>query len=289
MLASYPLHGFGAVANGGSLVQLAEKARAQAQYRQRYGGFGDASSDWNTFYNGGATAYQDAARVAYCNRDSANRIQCVLQDYPAGAKAQSGPVANMQKATDALINKIPVWHMQVGQQADVTDPTTGQIITKTIDALPDSPILHGSGYDGIVGPSTAGYVMVALILAGALKQIPERVGMPYINPTEANITAYAFSIASYLKSVVDNFDNLLAAYLNRNRQPATDVFEPSTVPSLAPYVPAPDNKKRTALIIGTAAAMAGVTGFAAFNAANKKPAEMYEGSSNFGRRRKRSR
>ncbi len=292
MITSYPVHGFGAAGSGGSsLAALVARVRANAQNRRR-SGFGAAAEDWDTFYNGGASAYQDAGRLVYCNRDSANRIQCVLQSYPAGSKAKNGPVADMQRAIDTLINQIPVWHDAIGNyQATVTDPTTGNVVTTTINPLPPNPIGSQAGYDGVVGPSTVGYATTALILAGALKQIPIAIGKPFIAPTEENITAYAFGIAQYLDEVNSNFAQLLSDYKNRGRVPASDVFDPSTVPSLAPFVPPASKLSRNGAIIGAAAAMMGIVGTASWNAARNKPHMMYDNDTApaFGRRRRRNR
>jgi hypothetical protein len=193
----------------------------------------------------------------------------------------------MQRAIDALINKIPVWHQQVGQEATITSPD-GTTQTRQVDPLPPDPIAHRAGYDGVVGPSTAGFATVALILAGALKQIPVEIGKPFIEPTESNITAYAFSIAEYLNSVIDNFEYLLSEYKNRGRVPATDVFEPATVPSLAPFVPPASKITRNGAIVGAALAMGGITAFASVKAARHKPDMMYDKPALGRRRRHRS-
>ena len=288
MLTSYSVNSF---SNGGlglqTIDQLAAKAMNQAAYRQRYG-LGAATNDWDTFMSGGATAYQDAARLVYCNRDQARNVQCVLQSYPAGSKARSGPVADMQRAVDQLINKIPVWNTQVGQEANVTTPEGNVQTTRLEDKWGDNPIAQRSGYDGVVGPYTVGMVTTALILAGALRQIPISVGKPFIEPTEEHITAYAWNIAEYLISVNDDFDNLLASYLDRGRVPETDVFEPATVKSLAPFVPPAGKISRNGVIIGAAAATAAITGIASYNAARRKPNLMYDDvKPSFGRRRRR--
>lgn len=288
MLTSYSVNSF---SNGGlglqTIDQLAAKAMHQAASRQRYG-LGAATDDWSTFVGGGATAYQDAARIVYCNRDQARNIQCVLQAYPAGSKARGGPVADMQRAIDQLVNKIPVWNMQVGQEATVTGPDGTVQQTRLEDKYGEDPIAHRSGYDGVVGPYTVGMATVAMILAGALRQVPIAVGKPFIEPTEENITAYAWSIAEYLGGVVADFENLLASYLDRGRVPATDVFEPATVPSLAPFVPPAGKISRNGAIIGAAAATAAITGIASYNAARRKPNLMYDDvKPSFGRRRRR--
>lgn len=216
----------------------------------RYYGLEAAFDTFDAFYTSGKTAtWTDPTKQAYCRKDSANRPVCWLTSYAPTTAARKGPIATMQRAVDALVNKIPVWHMEVGQKAKITGPD-GMTAEKTIDRLPDSPILNSAGYDGVVGDSTGKYALAALILAGALKSIPDTVAAAYIAPHNGNLALYAQGIADYLNNVTDNFASLLSAYKERDRQPATDPFVPATVPALAPYVPQPSSNK--GVLIGLA-------------------------------------
>lgn len=288
MLVSSYVNGFGGPSLGSSLLQLVETSRARASYGRS--GLGAFTTDWDAFMASRYTSptsptYQDSDRLVWCNKNTSNHPVCQLNAY-AGAAAANGPVAQMQRAVDALINKIPVWHMKVGQQANITGPD-GVTTVRTIDPLGQSPIAMESGYDGLVGNSTGKYALAALILAGALKPIPNTVAGAYITPTNANIAMYAHGIAEYLTDVNENFDSLLADYQARGRVPATDPFTPSSVPALAPYVPSP--RKNTGVILGAAALMVGLTTVASISAAKKKPGSLYSDmpSPAFGRRRGR--
>ena len=279
MLVSSYVNGFGnSFGHGSSFGQapsLMQFVQASLQRSRTAAGLGLTSfSTYDAFYNSNKNAYyQDAALRVFCTKDSVNRPQCALLAYKPPTASRTGPVAAMQRAVDAMINKIPDWHNRVGQQANITGPD-GVTTVKTINQLPADPIAHEAGYDGVVGSSTAEYALAALILGGALKAIPNTVAGAYIEPTAANMALYSQGIADYLNDVVQNWDTYLAAYQARDSRPATDPFTPATVQALAPYIPTTGVSK--AAILGVAAAMLGLTTIAAISAAKHKPGMMYD-------------
>lgn len=281
MLTHYPVYGFGgAFGAAPTLPELLEQARQrQMMHRRGYAGFGAATNDWDAFVAGGTSAsFQDPAKVVYCNKDKANRIQCQLQKY-TGRAAASGPVADMQRAADAVMNQIPAYNLG-GQQMHAPLPTgDGTTTTEQTFTIVDnghSPIGSQSGYDGINGPLTQGIVGQALILAGMLQQVPDSVALAFVSPARVDVyTMYATEIAAYLNDVSNNFDALLNAFKNRGDTPASTPLDVTTIPAVVPAAAKKDRRK-IAAIVGASAAMFGLTTVAAVSSAKKKPRMMYD-------------
>src|SRR3990172_6346298 len=84
-------YGFGAAP---SLPELLAQAAARQRSRGGFAGFGAAfTGDYQGFLAGGTTAtFKDAQNIVFCNKDKANRPQCVLNRF-VGAAARSGPIA----------------------------------------------------------------------------------------------------------------------------------------------------------------------------------------------------
>lgn len=300
MLTSYPVYGFGAAPGAPgptpapTLAQLLHQA-AQRQRSSRRGptGLGIAfTGDYQGFLSGGQSAtYKDAQNIVFCNKDSANRPQCVLNSA-VGAAARSGPIANMQRAVDRIMNAIPAFKLggrQMTAPLPTGDGTTTTDQTFTILDNGPNPIQSRSGYDGVVGASTQGFTGEALILAGMLKQVPNSVALPFVSPGREDIYAiYSNEIAAYLNDVANNFQDLLADFTARGNVPASTPLDVTTIPAVVPIA----GEKRLAgkaAVIGAGVAMVSLTGLAAFAAANKKPMGLYRDvSPAFGRRRHRS-
>jgi hypothetical protein len=276
MLTQYSVNGFGAVP---TLPQLLQRARQREMARRGFAGFGAAGSDWPAFVAGGASAtYQDAAKVVWCNKDHDNRIQCQLQKY-TGSAARSGPVADMQRAADAIMNQIPAYNLG-GQQMHAPVPsgdgTTTTEQTFTILDNGQNPIGSQSGYDGINGPLTQGIVGQALILAGMLQQVPDNVALAFVSPSRLDIyTMYATEISQYLNGVAGNFVALLQAFQNRGNVPASTPLDVATIPAVVPAV-IKSNQRKIVAIVGASATVLGLTTVAAVASAKHKPHALYD-------------
>jgi len=301
MLVSY-VNGFGQFGQAPTLPLLLQRARQRQAMHEGLGGsrrgFGAATGNWDAFYSGSVSSFQNdandpvpgmPAKVVYCNRDNANRIQCQLQKY-TGSAAAGGPVADMQRATDRLMNLIPAYNLG-GREMKAPAPTGYGSSADTKFTIVDNgqnPIGSQSGYDGVNGPSTNGIVGQALVLAGALKQIPNSTALAFVSPNRVDIsTEYAADIAKYLNGVADNFGSLLQAYQNRGNVPASTPLDVSTIPAVLPLVA--QRSKIGPIIIG-AAAMIGLTTIAALSAAKHKPDALYNDlGPALGRRRRHHR
>lgn len=142
----------------------------------------------------------------------------------------------MQRAVDAFLNKVPFF-----QDLGVEVPLSGenrskiqvlQLVAKISGGgLPD-PIGTRAGYDGWVGPSTFGLTMTALAIASDLNpQGYDAAVTDAVNSlTEAGITRYAGSIASFLEDTVANFDKLLSDYIDD--PPPSPMLVPMSLPIL---------------------------------------------------------
>jgi len=156
---------------------------------------------WNQFKQNQASVYSDPA--VYCSKfgGALNFTSCVLQSEDTTAKRKSGQVAAMQVATDAFLNKVfqdSVWDLPIKYP-------DGRPYT---DKMVKDPIKNAATYDGCVGPSTFGFVLLAISLASNL-QLPSLFVLEF---NEADVTRNAESIAIYLNDVTANFESLLAAY-----------------------------------------------------------------------------
>lgn len=272
-------------------------------------GFGQPVSDFNAFNNGqslpasfvGDPAGFGLGNVVFCNKEAnTNRVQCVLNQTGDGAKA---PIRRMQQAVDRLITLV-----NAGLRGQLSDDQLCAEFPREdgsgtfsncarIGEIQDNPIATGGGggIDGIVGDSTRGPTALAITFAGALKQIPNRnVAIAFINPLNNGILAEMSSeVAEYLNDVSNNFDTLVTAFKARNNQPVQTALDPTTIEALPFVKPGATRGPQTGLIIGTAAAMVGLTALAAVSAARHKPAMAYEDSYRpalgRGRRGRRSR
>jgi hypothetical protein len=156
---------------------------------------------------------------------SDNQFKCGYQRafYICGGQAQA--FVALQKAIDRLINQLPLFRP--------IEPAPGQ-----------SPIgTSKAGYDGIVGPTTSGLGLTALI--GAFEVRREATGE--INPPPAvaismressevartkNFAAYAVELAGYLNDTASRFGDLLEAIRAKKKaREETSVFiEPPPLP-----------------------------------------------------------
>ncbi len=281
LASSHSFGGFGGAPTGRQAFQAAQQRQRQfwLDHRQT-GGLGAAFSTFQDFVTGGQSAtYQDPQGLVFCNKDSGNREQCVLNKF-SGSKAKSGPIADMQKAADRLMVLIPGFNLE-GQQIVAQVPvgngstTETKVITLTSDGFTaaNPPIASRSGYDGIVGPSTLDVVGIALQIASALAQVPDNVVLAYVNPLGSDQYAInAAGIAQYLNSVVDNFAILLQAFKDRGDKPAETVLDIATIPQLQqqPLV----HHTNVGVIVGSVA-MVGLTMLGTVAAAKHKPTMMY--------------
>jgi len=230
-------------------------------------GLGDAFSDYNAFLQSDTSAtYTDSTGQVYCNKDSANRPQCVMSQYGAG---NGGPVVAMQQATDAFLNQVPAFHLMLlanGQmlQARAADGSLGVLTPGAVEGLVQNPIAtKGGGYDGVVGPGTIGLAALAVSIAGSLAPFPNNVAQAFTSQHEDQFALYAADIATYLNYVTTNFSTLLAQYMQQYT-PA-----PALVPAAIPLVaqamnlaPPPSAKSKAPLYIGAAIGAAAIIGIA---------------------------
>lgn len=283
MLVSAYVNGFGE-SQAPSILTLIQVAQARARGAAGYG-FGAAVSDFAAFQNGPKTAtFVSDDKLVFCNKDSANRPQCVLNKTGDAAKA---PIRAMQSAIDRIINLIPANNL-AGRQMQGQMPTgdgTTATQTFTVPSNLSSPIASQSGIDGIAGPSTMQFGVLALTLAGMLKSFPNPgIALAFVSPTRTDLFAkFSQEIADYLNNVADNFPSLLAAFSERGNTPVQTQLDVQTIPFVVPLAA---QKTNLAPIITAAAAMIGLTAIGAVSAAKKKPDFMYEGdlSPTFGRR-----
>jgi hypothetical protein len=302
MLSAH-VRGFGAT----SLLQIVEEVQTQALRREasaRSSSLGTLASlgalfrDYAAFVAGGLDAtYVSPDGAVYCSKiKPQNYVQCKLN---LAGEAGKAPIREMQRAVDRFINLVTARLQGRTLRGLVAREGVQREESFTIDNI-INPIASETGYDGIVGPSTAKYVAYALNVAGILKRTDDpdvengvAVTNVWAHPTRRDLmAAYAKEVATYLNQVADNFDALVAAYEQRGREPAqTPVDNPDTLPYVVPLAVKPSVK---APIITAAAAMVGLTTIAALSAAKKKPAFLYERlpSPAFGmpaRRRRRDR
>lgn len=294
MLASSYVNGFGLGTTAPSLLQLIDVTRIAASTGSGFGGFGAGSSpiigDFVAFQNGPVTAtYKDTENLVYCNKDSANRPQCTLNKLPPMNKA---PIRDLQRAVDRIIDLIPTNQLEGRQmrgQVPQADGTTRDEFFTVPSGL-RSPIAAQSGIDGIVGPSTSRFAVLALTLAGMLKKFPNPgVALAFVSPTRDDIFAkFSTEIANYLEDVAANFGPLLQAFEARGNTPVQTQLDVKTIPYVVPLAAGRSNK---GIIIGTAAAMVGLTAIAAVSAAKHKPDFAYADTPRpaLGRRKRRSR
>lgn len=289
LMSTYdPGYGYG-FGDAPSLLQLIEASQIAATH----GGyeFGAAfTDDYAAFIAGGTSAtFKDAADIVYCSKDRANRPQCVLNAF-TGSKARSGPIAEMQRAIDDLVNKST--DLLAGRELKGPVPQADGTTTDQSFRIENirNPILRGPGYDGIVGDSTLRYGVYAITIAGLLKKTPNAAtSLAFVSITRSDIWAkYAREIAAYLNDVTNNFQSLHNAFLARGNQAAQTQLDAKTIPYVVPLVTT--KKSNKGLIIGTAATMLGLTAVAAVSAAKKKPAALYEEAYRpaFGRGRRRA-
>lgn len=295
LMSTYTNFGYG-FGEAPSLSQLIEIARLRSSGTPGLGyyGFGAAFvDDFAGFLGGGIKAtFKDAEDIVYCNKDQGNRPQCVLNRF-VGAEARRGPVADMQRAADRIMSLIPTNKLagrQLRGQVPSGDGSTQEQTFTIPDTIPN-PIGTQTGYDGTTGESTMHFTTLALTLAGMLKAFPgSAISLAFVRPERTDIyTKYSAEIASYLNDVADNFKSLLDAFNARGNVPVQTQLDEKTIPFVVPIVG--QKKGKAKVIVGTAAAMIGLTAVAAVSAAKKKPAALYEESYRpaLGRRRRSSR
>jgi hypothetical protein len=298
MLATSYVNGFGyGFGDAPSLLAVVDQVQAAARQRSHalgvviarrglvpagLGGLGAPVSDFLAFDNGRAspTSFQggtNTLNAVFCNKDNAFRPQCVLNQAGEAAKA---PIRQMQQAIDRLIDQIPSNNLAgrtLQSQMPSGDGTTTSLQSFTVPSNLRSPIASGGGggIDGIVGDTTTKFGVLALTLAGMLKAFPDAgVSAAFVSPTRNDVWAeFSSSIASYLNDVADNFPSLVNAFDARGNVPVQTQLDVSTIPFL---VPLEAKRNTTAVIVGTAVMMVGLTTVAALSAAKKKPVALYE-------------
>lgn len=270
-----------------SLTDLLAQARARAAARQgRAAGFGATVTDYDAFLTSGGT-YKNAADspvdgtaagIVSCFLDR-SRPTCALTKFPAGAKARSGPVAALQRAVDAFINKLIDQELAgtvVKGAVPTGDGETLKVIDYTFPALPQrDPIGRaGGGYDGILGPGTLGPTEQALALAGLLEKTPEALALAVVSIDRPDIKAmYAAELADYLNEVTGNFEALLQAFKDRGDVGAQTVLDVKTIPGVVPTTP-PAEDYTLYYVIGGVALAAAVGGGIYYSQRKKKEAAM---------------
>jgi hypothetical protein len=267
-------------------LQLIEQAQQTARTRSGFGGFGRfgaAVSDFALFQTPPTSrTFVSDDKLVFCNKDSANRIQCVLNKTGEAAKA---PNRDMQRAIDRVIDLIPT-NALAGRQLKGQMPTGDGTTTEQTFTVPSnlkSPVGAASGYDGVVGDSTMKNGILALTLAGMLKAFPNPgIALAFVSPTRTDIwTKFSAEIASYLNDVANNMGALVSAFNERGNVPIQTQLDVETIPFVVPL--AGEKKSNLAPIITAAAAMIGLTAIAAVSAAKKKPDFAYEGGDDFVR------
>jgi hypothetical protein len=288
MFTTNYVQGFGYHSGGGygaaapSLADLLREAAA----RQRAllvvsatNGLGAAfTDDYASFLAGGQKAtFKDAANIVFCNKDAANRPQC-QQNRFTGSAAKNGPVADLQRAADRIMNAIPGFDLGGRQMKGPLPDGSGGTVDGVFTIVDNgkNPIGSRSGYDGTLGSSSLGFASQAMTLAGMLKKTPNpATALAFVSPAREDIyTKFAAEIATYLNDVADNFKTLLDAFDARGNVPAQTPLDVRTIPFVVPL--ASEKGPNKGLIIGTAAAMVGLTALAAVSAAKKKPVALYE-------------
>jgi hypothetical protein len=286
MLVSSYSNGFGQSQGAPSLLALIQAAQDRAHSRSGFGGhFGAAISDFAAFQAGSTSAtYKSDDGLVFCTKDRANRPQCTLNKAGEAGRA---PIRAMQRAADRIIDLIPTNGL-AGRQMKGQMPTGDGATTEQVFTVPSnlsSPIGAQSGYDGVVGPSTMQFTVLALTLAGMLKKFPNPgIALAFVSPTRTDIFAkYSTEIADYLNDVADHFPTLLAAFSERGNTPVQTQLDVATIPFVVPQVA---EKTKIGPIIVGAAAMLGATTIGALAAGKKKPGFMYEPSPALGRNRR---
>jgi hypothetical protein len=200
-------------------------------------GLGEAvMTDYDAFKSSDENAtYQD--ELVWCAKSAKNIPICWLRAYPpklvSGRTVSSGsPVIAMQKAVDALLNKVGANQLS-DTIINVTMPTaSGGTVTGMVklEQMPTNPIAtEGGTYDGIVGPGTAKYAGQAMLLAGALKAPPDE-ALPGLTTPNQRIFAFcADAITKFLNDITANFESLLVDYKARNMAPASAPQTPEVV------------------------------------------------------------
>jgi hypothetical protein len=244
-------------------------------------GLGASFSDYETFFKTGKAGdtYTDPTGLVYCKKDKIGSPECRLVAFPPGTRARKGPVADLQKATDELLAKIPVYNLEGAKlRLVVPNPDGGTIEeTRTMPMVPSDPgpiYIESDKYDGILGARTRQWVLVGAVLAAALKKPPDDAITALVAPHRADlITMQSAGIAAYFRNVAANFDALLKAYKNRGMKPAATPLAPETIEQiiLAPKF-ARIKKRRPGLVVGASLAAAGLLGLGvAALASRKKP------------------
>jgi hypothetical protein len=192
------------------------------------------------------------------------RLECKLI-------AGKGPVIAMQKASDLLLNQIPLFNLS-GQTLEVRLPDGG---TRPvfIEKFPENPIFKiGGAYDGVVGGGTMGFASPAMLLAASLKTPPPDVVPAFASPTALTFARHAEAIAAYFSDVTNNFNRLLADFKARGGKPAATPLIPETVVvvpgSRAAAIPV-RKKFPTVAVASMAVVTAGLIGLAAWGASRK--------------------
>lgn len=135
----------------------------------------------------------------------------------------------------------------------------------------------GTGYDGRIGPTTTKYGAVALIGAIDLLRAAGESGPP---PNIAilsrrievdNWAPIADEVTAFLRSVRGRFDSLMSRARERAREKGVEL--PTTLAPPKVAVAKRAAKFPTGAVVGTAAAMAGIVGLAAWGAMRKKEQE----------------
>jgi len=275
MLSYTYVPGFGLAPEDESLVDLVRRVIRHSPAASY--GLSAAFTNFDAFLTGGESAtYKDS--LVSCAKEK-KRPVCALLAYPPGTKAMQGPVADMQKATDALLLKIPAYNLE-GVNLKLTVPDGNGGTTETTKPLPTIPkdaagrgpiYIAGGGYDGVVGPGTSFYVGIAAILAGALKAPPNDAVSSLATPYRTDwMTAQAAGIAAYFRDVTANFDSLLQGYIARDMKPAATPLAPETITQIV-VLPTPKRKFPTAMVVGLGAAAAAVVGVGVYALAGQPP------------------
>lgn len=286
MLVSSYSNGFGQSQGAPSLLTLIQVAQDRARSRSGFGThLGAAISDFAAFQAGSTSAtFKSDDGLVYCTKDKANRPQCTLNKVGEAGRA---PIRAMQQAADRVIDLIPTNNLagrQMKGQMPAGDGSTSEQMF-TVPSNLRSPIGAQSGYDGVAGPSTMQFTVLALTLAGMLKKFPNPgISLAFVSPTRTDVFAkFSTEIADYLNNVADNFPSLLAAFSERGNTPVQTQLDVATIPFVVPLAAA---KSRIAPIVLGAAAMFGMTTIGALAAGKKKPGFMYEPSPALGRNRR---
>jgi hypothetical protein len=190
------------------------------------------------------------------------RAECRLVAETTSTMRKAGPVAALQRATDALLNQIPLYQL-AGQTLEVRLPDGGSRPV-FIEEFPEDAInTIGGGYDGIVGAGVMQFASPAMLLAASLKTPPPSVVPAFTSPTAMTFTKYSAAIAAYFAEISDNFDQLLADFKARGGKPAATPLIPETVVIPPGFRPPKKKKRYAALVVAASFATAGLVGLGA--------------------------